>query len=239
MTVRIAMWSGPRNISTAMMRSWENRSDTLVWDEPMYAAYLHRTGLEHPGRDEIIASQDTSLDAVVEMLLGHEDPPVQYAKHMAQHIPDDMALEWTLSQVNAVLIREPREVVASYVRAREACEPSDIGLLQQQRLYRFWHERGVETPVIDSADFLGDPAAYLRHLCAWAGLEFEPAMLSWPAGPRESDGVWAKYWYDAVHASTGFAPYEPRTVELSAHDSEVAEACRGAYDELRAARLTL
>lgn len=239
MTVRIAMWSGPRNISTAMMRSWENRSDCAVHDEPMYAAYLHRTGLEHPGRDEIIASQDTDLDRVVAMLLSRDDAPVQYAKHMAQHVPDEMDLSWTRSQLNALLIREPREVVASYVRERKTCEPQDIGLLQQQRLYTYWRDHDVDAPVIDSADFLRDPAAYLRYLCAWAGIAFETAMLSWPAGPRASDGVWAPYWYDAVHESTGFAPYRAREVELNDHDAAVAEACRGAYDELRTARLTV
>lgn len=239
MTVRIAMWSGPRNISTAMMRSWENRSDCAVWDEPMYAAYLHRTGLDHPGRDEVIASQDTDLDRVVEMLHDRDDPPVQYAKHMAQHVPDDMDLSWTRAQHNALLIREPREVVASYVLGRGSSEPEDIGLLQQQRLYAYWRDHDMDAPVIDSADFLQDPEAYLRHLCTWAGIPFEPGMLSWPAGPRDSDGVWARFWYDAVHASTGFAPYRPRAVELTEHEAAVAEACRGAYDELRAARLTL
>lgn len=239
MTVRVAMWSGPRNISTALMRSWENRTDTRVLDEPMYAAYLARTRLDHPGRDEIIASQDTDLDRVVEMLLTRDDSAVLYAKHMAQHVPDEMDLAWTLSQHNALLIREPREVVASYVRARESCEPADIGLLQQARLHAYWREHGVDAPVIDSADFLRNPGAYLRRLCTWAGIDFEDAMLSWPAGPRDSDGVWAKYWYDAVHASTGFAAWHPRDVELSEHDAAVAEACREAYDDLRAARLTI
>ena len=237
MTVRVAMWSGPRNISTALMRSWENRSDTAVLDEPMYAAYLSRTQLDHPGREEIIASQDTDLNRVIELLLDRDDTAVLYAKHMAQHVPDDLDLAWTLRQHNALLIREPREVVASYVRARESCEPEDIGLLQQVRLHRYWREQGLDVPVIDSADFLADPEAYLRRLCAWAGIEFESAMLSWPAGPRESDGVWAKYWYDAVHASTGFSAWRPREFTLSDHDAAVAEACRTAYDELRAARL--
>lgn len=239
MTVRIAMWSGPRNISTAMMRSWENRSDSVVWDEPMYAAYLHRTGVDHPGRDEIIESQNTDLDGVVAMLHGRDEPPVQYAKHMAQHVPDDMDLTWTLSQFNVLLLREPREVVASFVRERGACEAWEIGLLQQQRLYAYWRDHRVDAPVIDSADFLDDPSAYLQHLCTWAGIPFETGMLGWPAGPRDSDGVWARYWYDAVHASTGFAPYRARAVELSEHDASVAEACRDAYDELRAARITL
>lgn len=239
MTVRVAMWSGPRNISTAMMRSWENRSDCAVWDEPLYAAYLHRTGLDHPGRDDILASQSSDLDSVVAMLLERDDAPVQYAKHMAQHISDEMDLAWTRAAFNALLIREPRAVVASYVRAREACEPADIGLLQQQRLYAYWREHDIGAPVIDSADFLQDPEAYLRHLCGWAGIGFESAMLAWPPGPRDSDGVWAPHWYDAVHASTDFAPYRPREVDLSAHDAAVAEACRGAYDELRSARLTL
>lgn len=239
MTTRVAMWSGPRNISTALMRSWENRSDCVVLDEPMYAAYLNRTGLDHPGRAEIISAGEADPQRVIERLLtGDRDAPVVYAKHMAQHIPDDMDLEWTLALRNALLIREPREVVASYVRSRETCEPPDIGLLQQARLYGYWSARGLDVPVIDSADFLIDPEAYLRRLCALLGVSFEPEMLSWPRGSRDSDGVWAKYWYAAVHESTEFSPYQHRTVELSEHDAAVAEACREAYDVLRAARLT-
>jgi hypothetical protein len=237
-TVRVAMWSGPRNISTALMRAWENRPDTVVVDEPLYAAYLARTGIDHPGRDAVIASQPTDLDEVVRAL--HAPLPegvrVQYAKHMTHHLEEGADLGWTRAFRNVLLIRDPAEVVASYVRSREACEPEDIGIVQQVRLLEAWPD---PPPVIDASDFLRAPETYLRWLCAWLGIEFDDRMLSWPAGPRSSDGVWAPYWYDAVWASTGFEPWRPRRVDLSVHDARVAAACRPAYDVLRAARLRL
>jgi hypothetical protein len=232
------MWSGPRNISTAMMRSWENRPDTVVVDEPFYAAYLARTGADHPAREEVIASQPTDPDQVVAQLRAPLPPgkSVHYAKQMTHHIADDQDLGWLRGFRNVLLIRDPREVVASYVKARETCEPEDIGLLQQVRLLDHLDEH---PPVIDAGDFLRDPEAHLRWLCDWLGIEFTERMLHWPAGPRDSDGVWAPHWYDAVWASTGFAPWRPREVDLDQHDAAVAEACRPAYERLRALRIEL
>jgi hypothetical protein len=236
MTVRVAVWSGPRNISTAMMRAWENRPDTVVVDEPFYASYLLRTGLDHPGRDAVIASQPTDVGAVVRDLLAPVDAAVHYAKQMTHHLADDADLGWVADFRTVLLIRDPAEVVASYVRSREACEPADIGLLQQQRLYDALPE---PPPVIDAGDFLRDPEGHLRWLCAWLGIAFTDRMLHWPAGPRASDGVWAPYWYDAVERSTGFEPWRPREVHLSPHDTAVAATCRPAYDLLHARRLRL
>jgi hypothetical protein len=233
------MWSGPRNISTAMMRAWENRPDTVVVDEPLYAAYLARTGLDHPVRDEVMASQPTDLDAAV-ATLSEPLPPgrtVHYVKHMAHHVPRDMDLEWTLGARNVMLIRDPAEVVASYVRAREACEPEDIGLPQQGRLQALWDERGADVPVVDAGEFLRAPEPHLRWLCDWLAIPFTDRMLSWPAGPRDSDGVWAPHWYDAVWSSTGFQPWRPREINLSEHDAAVAEECRPVYDELYERRI--
>jgi hypothetical protein len=235
-TVRVAMWSGPRNISTAMMRSWENRPDTVVVDEPFYAAYLARTELDHPGRDEVIASQPTHPDEVVRQLTGDHSAPVHYAKHMTHHIADDMDLAWVSQCHNVLLIRDPAEVVASYVRSRESCEPDDIGLLQQVSLLELLP---AGSPVIDAGDFLRDPDSHLRWLCDWLGIEFTERMLHWPVGLRDSDGVWAPHWYDAVARSTGFEPWRAREVDLSAHDAAVAETCRPAYDELHARRLVI
>ncbi|WP_432479140.1 HAD family hydrolase [Nocardioides sp. GXQ0305] len=236
MTVRVAMWSGPRNISTAMMRSWENRPDTVVVDEPFYAAFLARTGLDHPARDEVIASQPTDVDQVVAGLLAPlpAGRTVHYAKLMTHHLAPGQDLAWARGLRNVMLIRDPVEVVASYVKSREACEPDDIGLLQQVDLL---DQLDAQPPVIDAADFLRDPEAHLRWLCDWLGLPFTDRMLAWPAGPRDSDGIWAPHWYDAVWASTGFAPYRPREVDLSSHDAGVAEACRPAYERLRALRI--
>jgi len=254
---RLAMWSGPRNISTAMMRAWENRPDTVVVDEPFYAAYLSRTGLDHPARSEVIASQPVDPQEVVRRLhrmpfeaFGTADPPetaepgaspatatVAYAKHMSHHMLPEDDLSWTLSFRNVLLIRDPAEVVASYVRSREDCEPEDIGIPQQARLWRTWQEAGLDVPVIDAADFLRDPRAHLRWVCDWLDIEFLDAMLSWPAGARDSDGVWAPYWYASVQASTGFAPWAPRVVDLGEHDRSVADACRHDYEMLHGQRL--
>jgi hypothetical protein len=224
-----------------MMRAFENRTDTVVVDEPLYAAYLARTGIDHPARQEVIASQPTDLAAAVAGLSAPlpEGRRVHYAKHMAHHVARDMDLGWTLGFRNILLIRDPAEVVASYVRSREACEPDDIGLPQQGWLSELWDEHGLEIPVIDAGDFLRAPEAYLRWLCDWLGIPFTERMLSWPAGPRDSDGVWAPHWYSAVWASTGFAAWRPREISLSAHDAAVAEACRPVYDALSARRVRL
>jgi hypothetical protein len=230
------MWSGPRNISTAMMRSWENRPDCMVVDEPFYAAYLARTGIDHPGRDAVMASQPTDPDEVIRSLSADVDVAVHYAKQMTHHLPDEMELGWVGSFRNVLLIRDPTEVVASYVRSRAACEAADIGLIQQERLLT---ALPGATPVIDAGDFLRAPEAHLRWLCDWLGIGFTDRMLHWPAGPRDSDGVWAADWYSAVERSTGFEPWRHREVALSPHDAAVAEACRPAYEALHALRLRL
>jgi hypothetical protein len=238
--LRIAMWSGPRNISTAMMRAWENRGDCAVSDEPLYAAYLAATGLDHPGRDEVIAAGETDPARVIAALLGPvpDARPVWYQKHMSHHLLPGMAREWIHALVNVLLIRDPGEVVASYLKSRATVTPDDIGLPQQARLFDELGERnGAAPPVIDAADFLQAPEAHLRALCDRLGIAFTDRMLAWPAGPRDSDGVWAPHWYDAVWRSTGFEPWRPREVSLSGAAARVAEACRPAYERLRAHRL--
>jgi Sulfotransferase domain len=237
-TVRLACWSGPRNISTATMRAWENRPDCHVVDEPLYAWYLAHTGLDHPARELVIEAGEADWRRVVASLTAPwpDGPALQYQKHMAQHLVPDLPRDWIGSLRNVLLIRHPAEVVSSYVRSRASVTPDDIGVLQQLELRRLL---GPDVPVIDAADFLRDPEGYLRWLCDYAGVDFTPAMLSWPAGPRDSDGVWAPYWYDAVLRSTGFEPYRPRRVELSTEGEAVVSALRPAYDELHAARLVL
>jgi hypothetical protein len=237
-TVRLACWSGPRNISTATMRAWENRPDCEVVDEPLYAWYLAHTRLDHPGRDEVIAAGETDWRLVVDSLTRPwpDGPALQYQKHMAQHLVADLPRDWIGALRNVLLVRDPAEVVSSYLRSRASVTPDDIGVLQQLELY---DQLGEGVPVIDAADFLRDPEAYLRWLCDYAGVDFRPAMLSWPAGPRTSDGVWAPYWYDAVLHSTGFEPYRPRRVELTPEGETVVAVLRPAYDELHAARLVL
>jgi hypothetical protein len=224
-----------------MMRAFENRGDAVVVDEPLYAAYLARTGIDHPAREAVIASQPTDLATAVADL---EAPlplgvRVHYAKHMAHHVSRDMDLGWTLRFRNVLLIRDPAEVVSSYVRSREKCEPDDIGLPQQGWLAELWDEHAVDVPILDAHDFLDAPDAYLRWLCDWLRIPFSDRMLAWPPGPRPSDGVWAPHWYASVWASTGFDPWHPRESALSDHDAAVAEACRPIYAALHARRVVL
>jgi hypothetical protein len=233
--VRLAMWSGPRNISTALLRSWENRPDTRVVDEPLYAYYLNETGLNHPGRDEVIAAGETSWPVVVDELTAPVGG-VYYQKHMTHHLIAQLPRDWILSLTNVLLIRDPAEVVASYVHSRTDVVAEDIGLVQQNELY---DQIGTDVPVIDAADFLRNPEAYLRWLCDYVDVDFTDRMLHWPPGPRDSDGIWAPYWYDAVLASTGFEPYRPRDIELAGAGLEAAQRSHPYYDRLHEARLRL
>jgi len=239
--LRIAMWSGPRNISTAMMRAWENREDCAVSDEPLYAAYLAATGLDHPGRDEVIANGETDWRTAADALLGPAPggKSVWYQKHMSHHLLPEMDSDWVSGLHNVFLIRDPVEVVASYLKSRATVAPDDIGLPQQGRLFDLLSERLGETPmVIDAGDFLRAPEAHLRALCVRLGIAFTPRMLAWPAGPRDSDGVWAPYWYDAVWKSTGFEPWRPRDDVLTGDALAVADACRPVYERLHGFRMT-
>jgi hypothetical protein len=236
-SLRIAMWSGPRNISTAMMRAFENRSDTAVVDEPFYAAWLLRGGAEHPMREAILAAQPTDPALVIAALLGPipGGRRVFYQKHMAHHMTPDMDLDWMSACANVFLIRGPTEVLASYAVRRPDATLEDIGLVQQCELFDRAADRlGTAPPVIESADVLADPRRALTALCAAIGLDFDPAMLAWPAGPRDTDGVWAPAWYDAVERSTGFAPPRPPIPieSLAPALRSVAEAAAPYYERL-------
>jgi hypothetical protein len=239
--LRIAMWSGPRNISTAMMRAWEHRGDCAVSDEPLYAAYLAATGLDHPGRDEVIAAGDTDPARVAQTLSQGPAPdpqPLWYQKHMTHHLLPGMDTGWVHRLLNVFLIRDPAQVVESYLKSRATVVPDDIGLLQQARLFDAVAQRlGSAPPVIDADDFLRAPGPHLQALCGLLGIAYTDRMLHWPAGRRASDGVWAPYWYDAVWASTGFEPWRPRHPQLSGQAQAVAEACRPSYTLLHAHRL--
>ncbi|WP_433079787.1 HAD family hydrolase [Dactylosporangium sp. CA-052675] len=232
MTVRVAMWSGPRNISTAMMRSFGARPDTVVVDEPLYAHYLAETGLDHPGREEILASQPRRWPDAVAGLLAPVDAAVFYQKHMTHHLLPMIGRDWLAEVSNAFLIRDPAHVVASYAKVRGEPTLEDLGYPQQVEIFRAYGG-----PVVDAADVLRDPAGTLGALCAALGLAWDPAMLAWPAGRRDTDGVWAPYWYAAVERSTGFAPYDPRPAEVPAHLEPLVARARPLYEELATAAL--
>ena len=242
MSVRIAMWSGPRNISTAMMRSFENRSDTVVVDEPFYAAFLAETGANHPMRDEVLASQPTRWRDVANALSGPTPTgaAIWYQKHMTHHMLPDFGLDWANGCRNAFLIRAPEAVLASYTLKRENVTLADIGVERQRELFERECDRiGAAPPVIDSADVLADPRATLGKLCAALGIEFSDRMLSWPAGKRDSDGVWAPAWYDTVERSTEFAPPRAPAEIKNVGDNlrRIADAARPHYERLAAFRL--
>jgi hypothetical protein len=232
-TLRIAMWSGPRNISTAMMRSFENRADCTVVDEPFYAAYLAETGLDHPMRAEVLAAQPQDWREVVARL-DRLDGPVVYEKHMTHHMLPGFGLEWAGSRANAFLIRDPAEVLASYTVKRAEVTLEDIGFVQQRELFDREADRlGHAPPVVRGADVLANPRGMLSALCTALGVPFDEAMLRWPAGRRESDGVWAPAWYDAVERSTGFqAPRETAPPALDDGLRRIADDARPHYEAL-------
>ncbi len=236
----LAMWSGPRNLSTAMMRAWENRADTQVVDEPFYAAYLQRSDVQHPMQAEIIASQPTDLNEVIEQCTTPVAGGFFYQKHMTHHMLADYPLDWLAQLQHCFLLRDPREVLLSYARKREAPTLEDIGVPQQLRLYRWVKDNLAQEPlVVDAKDFLHAPQAYLQAMCAHVGITFDPAMLSWPAGRRDSDGVWAEHWYDSVWQSTGFGEWRARDGQLEGELQLIYQAADEIYQRLWAERLIL
>lgn len=241
--IKIAMWSGPRNISTAMMRSFENREDTEVTDEPFYAAFLARTGDIHPMREEVIASQPTDWREVAEAMQGEgEGAPVWYQKQMCHHMLPEFGLDWMDACTNAFLIRPPEQVLASYLAKRTVVTLSDIGVVRQNEIFdRVADRLGSAPPVIEGSDVLADPRNVLTALCAALGIPFSEKMLSWPAGRRDSDGVWAPAWYDAVERSTGFTPpVRIATIDDLPDDlKSIAEAARPYYERMAKYRLAL
>jgi hypothetical protein len=233
---RIAMWSGPRTVSTALMRAWENRPDTVVADEPLYAFYLDRTALHHPGRDEVIASQPTDWRVVLDQLTRAPLPPgtgISYAKHMTHHLLPEVDRTAFGPFRHAYLIRDPRELLASYARVRAEPTLADLGLAQQAEIFE-----AFGGPVVDSRDLLADPGGILRALCQALGVPFDEAMLAWPPGPRPSDGVWAPYWYDRVRASTGFTAYRPPAEPLPARLEPLADRCQPYFSRLHEYRMS-
>lgn len=235
---RIAMWSGPRNLSTAMMRSFEARGDVAeVWDEPFYAAYLAASGKDHPMRAEVLSAQAQDWRVVAAACAAAEGPPgtIVYQKHMTHHMLPDFGRDWMTAVTSVFLIRAPERVAASYAAKREEVSLEDIGFLQQAELFdRVADRLGAPPPVVDAEDVRADPRGALGRLCAALGLAFDAAMLSWEPGSRDSDGVWATHWYRSVEGSAGFAPPEPPPPALDRGLAALAEAARPSYERLRA-----
>lgn len=238
---RIAMWSGPRNISTAMMRSFEARGDAAVTDEPFYAAYLKLSGLDHPLRDEVIASQSCDPEEVASMLLGPVPgaKPLWYQKHMTLHMLEDFGRDWMHAVTNAFLIREPEAVLASYAQKRTTVTLADLGFVQQRELFEREADRlGQAPPVVDAADVLSNPGPTLGCLCRALGIDYTPQMLSWRPGRRATDGVWAPAWYQSVERTTGFLdPHSKPPGRLPLQFQRLADDARPHYQALAGYRL--
>jgi hypothetical protein len=236
------MWSGPRNISTAMMRAFENRPDCAVVDEPFYAAFLSATGQNHPLREAVLASQPINAPQVITSLLGPAPGAraIFYQKHMTHHMLPDIDRAWIAACRNAFLIRAPKQVLLSYRARRDTVTLEDIGYVQQAELFDAVCDRlGKVPPVIDAADVLADPRAMLTSLCRALDIPFRNEMLSWPAGPRPTDGVWAPAWYGAVERSTGFqaSPEPDSAVELNAELRSIEDAAQAIYQRLQRYKL--
>lgn len=242
MTLRIAMWSGPRNLSTALMRSFGNRADTFVSDEPYYGAFLKTSGAPHPMRDEVVAAMETDWRAIAERLAGPTPggAPIWYQKHMWHHMVGPVGYADFAGFTHAFLIRDPVRMIASYLRKREAAAFEDLGLDRQADFFAREADRlGAAPPVVDADDILADPEATLTALCARLGITFDAAMLSWPSGRRATDGPWAPHWYQVVEASTGFSPPEAGADRNDLPDQarRLAGQCRPYYDRLAEHRI--
>ncbi len=224
--VKIAMWSGPRNISTALMRSFENRNDTFVSDEPFYAHFLKQTGVDHPMRDEVIKSGNPNWTTVSDYLTNTipDGKSVWYQKHMAQHNLPGVDLGWAEKVFNCFLIRDPKEVILSYTKKYAISSVYQLGLPQQFDLFTQLREKGEVAPIIlDSTDILTNPESMLKKLCRTLGIPFTNKMLKWPKGRRKSDGVWGKHWYNAVEQSTSFQAYQKKCEKIPVEYTAIYE----------------
>ena len=240
--VRVAMWSGPRNLSTALLRSWESRPDAAVVDEPLYAVYLAATGKDHPGRAAVLAAQPTDWRAVADALTGPVPggAVVWYQKHMAHHLLPHVGRAWLddPSFRHALLIRDPAAMLVSLDRVTPGPALEDTGLPQQVELFERFAAAGAPPPVVDAADVLRDPEGVLWALCARLGVPFDPAMLAWAPGPRATDGVWAEHWYGAVERSTGFARPRAEAARVPDRLAPLLAEAEPLYRRLAAAKLT-
>jgi len=233
MTKPICLWSGPRNVSTALMYSFAQLENVRVVDEPLYGHYLRVSGAEHPGRQEILDAMNCDGDAVMRMLrlAQSEDPSiVLFLKHMAHHLLD-MDLAFLEATDNVILIRDPREMLPSLTIQLPHATLADTGLQRQWELFRDLTELGQQPAVLDARELLLDPETVLRALCAHLNLAFDPGMLSWHAGGRPEDGVWAPHWYHAIHQSTGFAPYKAKS-DFPQHLQSLLDECSPYYEKL-------
>lgn len=238
--LRIAMWSGPRNISTAMMRAWENRSDTFVIDEPFYAHYLSKNNVQHPGRDEVLADGEIDSSKVSQRLVNDisDSHTIHYQKHMTHHLLDSVNRDWMKEVINCFLIRNPKDMIISYSKIHSGITSELLGIKQQKEIFEYVRQlTGEIPPVIDSKDVLLDPKGILTKFCNKVGLDFSKEMLNWPQGPRETDGIWGKYWYNNVINSTEFNQYVSKDIEIPDKYKNIYEDSLKLYQDLHRLRI--
>ena len=238
--IRIAMWSGPRNISTAMMRAWENRLDTFVVDEPFYAHYLSKNKVEHPGREKVllngeIDSYKVSQGLVKDISNSHK---VYYQKHMTHHLLDSVNRDWMKDVMNCFLIRNPKDMIISYSKIHSDITRDLLGIEQQKEIFDYVQNfTGEVPPVIDAKDVLLNPRGVLTKFCNRIGIDFSEKMLNWPKGSRDTDGIWGKYWYNNVINSTGFNPYTVKNSEVPDEYKSIYKESLKLYEDLHYLRI--
>ena len=239
--IKIAMWSGPRSISTALMRSFENRPDTFVTDEPFYAHYLHKTGIDHPFREEVMADGNTDWNSIADEITGPvpDGKTIWYQKHMAQHNLHGCDMKWVKKLTNCILIRHPREVMLSYLIKYEIKSIFQLGYPQQIDLFKLLRDMDTQTIILDAEDVLKNPEVALKLVCAKLSIPFFIEMLNWPAGRRKSDGIWGRHWYSSVEASTEFHPYAEKKGDLPSKYQGIYTACLESYQQLYSHRVPL
>ncbi len=238
--MKIAMWSGPRNISTALMRSFENRKDTFVSDEPFYAYFLKESGEDHPARQEILNEQSSDWAKVSKILTGNipNQKHIWYQKHMAHHIFKYSDLSWIKHVTNLFLVRDPKEVIVSYQKRFPLTSHLQLGYSQQVQIAKKVADFTGDFPiVINAKDVLMNPKKVIMMLCDMISIDFEEEMLSWPSGKRDSDGVWAPYWYSEVEKTTAFQPYLQRNVVLNSKWKDIYDSCMADYEFLNSSRM--
>jgi len=230
--LRLNLLSGPRNVSTALMYAFAQRSDTRVVDEPLYGYYLRTSGAEHPARQEVMAAMDCDGSRIIsEVILGPCDKAILFFKNMAHHM-EGLELSWLEKTVNVFLIRDPQEMLPSLAKQIPQPTLQDTGLHDQARLFDVFQRMGQTPPVLDARELLLNPASVLRQLCRHVGIDFDPAMLSWPAGPRPEDGIWAPHWYHNLHKTTGFQKYRAKTEPFPDNLWALLERCKPYYEKL-------